>query len=51
MSRKGANNEFTLKLKDKKRIALDYHPDIINLLIYNKIKFDIINYCSYREED
>ncbi len=35
----------------KKRIDLDYHPDIIKILKDTNIKFDIVEYCSYREED
>ncbi len=41
----------TIKITKKKKIVLDYHPDIITLLKDNKIKFDIYKTCSYREED
>ncbi len=41
----------TIKITKKKKIVLDYQPEIINLLKDNKIKFDIYNTCSYREED
>jgi len=41
----------TIKITKKKKIVLDYQPDIINLLKDNKIKFDIYNTCSYREGD
>ena len=41
----------TIKITKKKKIVLDYHPDIIKLLKDNKIMFDIYNTCSYREGD
>ena len=41
----------TIKIIKKKKIVLDYQLEIINLLKNNKIKFDIYNTCSYREED
>lgn len=48
-------NEFyaskTIKIKTEKKIILNYLPDIINLLKEHNIKFNIINHCSYREED
>ena len=40
-----------ITIKTKKKIVLDYQPDIINLLKNNKIKLDIYNICSYREGD
>ena len=41
----------TAKITTKKKIILDFHPNIIKLLKDNKVKFDIYNICSYREED
>ncbi len=41
----------TAKITTKKKIILDFHPNIIKLLKNNKVKFDIYNICSYREED
>lgn len=41
----------TIRIQMKKRIALEYHPDIIKLLRNQNIKFDIIDYCTFREED
>lgn len=41
----------TIKIQMKKRIVLDYHPEIIKLLRDQNIKFDIIKSCSFREED
>lgn len=41
----------TIKIQIKKRIAIDYHPDIVRLLRNNNIKFDIIEQSSFREED
>ncbi len=41
----------TIKITKKKKIVSDYQPDIIKLLKDNKIKFDIYNVCSYREEN
>ncbi|MFX1322763.1 MAG: PAS domain-containing protein [Promethearchaeota archaeon] len=41
----------TIKITKKKKIVLDYQTDIIKLLKDNKIKFDIYNACSYREEN
>jgi len=39
-----------IKTKTEKNIILNYHPDTVNLLEDNNIKFEIIKYCSYREE-
>jgi len=39
-----------IKTKEEKKIVLDYHSDIVKLLKENNKKFQIINYCSYREE-
>jgi len=41
----------TIKITRKKKIVLDYQPDIVKLLKDNKLKFDIYNACSYREEN
>lgn len=41
----------TIRIQMKKRIAMDYHPDIVKLLRNNNLKFDIIEHCSFREED
>ncbi len=40
-----------IKIKEKKKIILDYHPDLIKLLADNEIKFEIIKHSSFREED
>lgn len=40
----------TIKITKKKKIVLNYHPNIIKLLKKNKIEFEIHNMCSYREE-
>lgn len=38
------------KIKEKKKIVTDYHPNIIKFLDDNNLDFEIIQYCSYREE-
>lgn len=40
----------TIKITTEKKIALDYHPNVIKLLEDNNLDFEIINHCSYREE-
>lgn len=39
-----------IKTKEEKKIALDYHPNVVKLLEDNNIEFEIIKHCSYREE-
>lgn len=39
-----------IKIKEEKKIALDYHPNVVKLLEENNIDFEIIKHCSYREE-
>ncbi len=39
-----------IKIKEEKKIILDYHPDIVKLLVDNTVKFEIIKHSSYREE-
>ena len=41
----------TIRIQIKKRIAMDYHPDIVKLLRNNNINFDIMEHCSFREKD
>ena len=41
----------TIKITSNKKIVLDYHPDIMNLLKEHNLKFNIIKHCSYREEN
>lgn len=41
----------TAKITTKKKIILDFHLNSIKLLKDNKVKYDIYNICSYREED
>lgn len=41
----------TIRIKTRKKIVLDYHPEIIKMLKTNNVKFDIIKNCLYKEED
>ena len=40
----------TIKITTEKKIALDYHPNIVKLLADNNVKFEIIKHSSFREE-
>lgn len=40
-----------IRTKEGKKIVLDYSPHMIKTLENNNVKFDIITYSSYREED
>jgi len=40
-----------IKIQNEKLIILDYHPDTIELLKLNNLKFEILDHSSYREED
>lgn len=40
-----------ITIKSKKKILLDYNPDIINLLNKHNLRFDIFKNWSYREEE
>jgi PAS domain-containing protein len=41
----------TIRIQIKKKITMDYQPEIVKLLRSNNIKFDIIEHSSFREED
>lgn len=43
-------NPKITKIKEEKKIVSNYHPNIVKFLVDNKIDFEIIKYCSYREE-
>ena len=45
-----ADSSKKIKIKSKKKIILDFNPKIVKLLEDNKVKFDIYDFCSYREE-
>ncbi len=40
----------SIRIKEEKKIALDYHPNMVKILEDNNIEFTIIKHCSYREE-
>jgi len=40
-----------IKTKEEKKIVANYHPNLIKFIEDNNIKFEIIKYSSYREED
>jgi len=39
-----------IKIKEEKKIALNYHPTVIKFLEDNNINYEIIKHSSYREE-